>query len=148
MMAHGPITVDLSRNMVCRNGHEIRVQPRCAEVIAYFVDRPGRVVSRVDIECSVLGMFEDQSPKLVDVHLCRARKTIRALGGDIINRHGMGWELVIGSSDPPSITLPSDVATRLDDMARKTGFSRDAIAADILSRALSRSSNRPGSQPS
>lgn len=72
----GDIELDPETHRVRRAGEEIHLGPTEFRLLRYFLERPGRVLSRDQILDAVWGMDSDIDERTVDVHIRRLRKAI------------------------------------------------------------------------
>jgi len=102
----GGTVIDLTRNLVLRDGDVHRVEPRVMEVLAYLARAGGRIVSRQELMAKVWGVH------VVDEAVQRAISLLRtALGCDgrtapiVETVRGQGYRLTI----PPAALAGPDV---------------------------------------
>jgi two-component system, OmpR family, phosphate regulon response regulator PhoB len=74
------IELDPASHRVRRNGEAIHLGPTEFRLLRYFMERPGRVLSRQQILDGVWGMDSDIDERTVDVHIRRLRKAINRAG--------------------------------------------------------------------
>ncbi|MBA2964272.1 MULTISPECIES: response regulator transcription factor [Ramlibacter] len=87
----GDADVDLAARSVSRRGREVAVTPREWQVLEALVARPGRVVTRGDLEALMLGFDGEVSSNSVEVHVSHLR---RKLGADAIETvRGVGYRV-------------------------------------------------------
>jgi len=70
------IELDPASHRVRRSGEAIHLGPTEFRLLRYFMERPGRVLSRQQILDGVWGMDSDIDERTVDVHIRRLRKAI------------------------------------------------------------------------
>jgi two-component system, OmpR family, phosphate regulon response regulator PhoB len=72
----GDLELDRASHRVRRSGEALHLGPTEFRLLRYFMERPGRVVSRQQILDGVWGMDSDIDERTVDVHIRRLRKAI------------------------------------------------------------------------
>jgi two-component system, OmpR family, phosphate regulon response regulator PhoB len=80
MLSVGSITMDTSAHHVTRDGEPIQLGPTEYRLLRYFLERPGRVFSRVQLLDGVWGRDSDIEIRTVDVHIRRLRAAINTGG--------------------------------------------------------------------
>ena len=80
MLTFGDIELDPAGHRVRRGGDPIHLGPTEFRLLRYFMERPGRVVSRHQILDGVWGMEADIDERTVDVHIRRLRKVLNRAG--------------------------------------------------------------------
>jgi two-component system phosphate regulon response regulator PhoB len=78
----GDLELDPASYRVRRGGESMHLGPTEFKLLRYFMERPGRVVSRQQILDGVWGMDSDIDERTVDVHIRRLRKAINRPGDD------------------------------------------------------------------
>jgi DNA-binding response OmpR family regulator len=87
----GGLTLDTVRREVRRNGEEIQLSAREFALLEALMQRPGAVLSRVQLEDAVYGWGEEVGSNAVEVHLHNLR---RKLGAETIrNVRGAGYKV-------------------------------------------------------
>lgn len=76
------IVLDGESHRVTRGGTEIKLGPTEFRLLATFMERPGRVLSRAQLLDRVWGRDIDVDSRTVDVHIGRLRKALGQGGGD------------------------------------------------------------------
>lgn len=76
----GDLELDPASYRVRRGGESMHLGPTEFKLLRYFMERPGRVVSRQQILDGVWGMDSDIDERTVDVHIRRLRKAINRPG--------------------------------------------------------------------
>lgn len=75
----GSITMDTSGHHVARDGEPVQLGPTEYRILRYLMERPGRVLSRMQLLDGVWGRDSDIEIRTVDVHIRRLRA---AMNGD------------------------------------------------------------------
>jgi len=78
MLVSGDLSMDLAAHRVSRNGREIRLGPTEFRLLRYFLEHPGRVLSRDQLLDAVWGRDVYVEQRTVDVHIRRLRKALNA----------------------------------------------------------------------
>ena len=87
----GGLTLDTVRREVRRHGEEIQLSAREFALLEALMQRPGAVLSRVQLEDAVYGWGEEVGSNAVEVHLHNLR---RKLGPETIrNVRGAGYKV-------------------------------------------------------
>jgi two-component system, OmpR family, phosphate regulon response regulator PhoB len=76
----GSIAMDTSAYNVTREGQPIELGPTEYRLLRYFLERPGRVMSRMQLLDGVWGRDRDIEIRTVDVHVRRLRAAINSDG--------------------------------------------------------------------
>lgn len=76
VLAFRDIELDPASHRVRRGGETIHLGPTEFRLLRYFMERPGRVMSRQQILDGVWGLDSDIDERTVDVHIRRLRKAI------------------------------------------------------------------------
>lgn len=85
----GSLELDPSMHLASRRGRPVQLSPLCAEVLATFMEHPGRVISRQELKDEHWGGFTSENNLLRVIGLLRA-----ALGDDVIETvRGRGYRL-------------------------------------------------------
>ncbi len=79
MLKVGSITMDTSGYHVVRDGEPVQLGPTEYRILRYLMERPGRVLSRLQLLDGVWGRDSDIEIRTVDVHIRRLRA---AMNGD------------------------------------------------------------------
>jgi two-component system phosphate regulon response regulator PhoB len=74
----GDIVMDIASHRVTRNGRAIHLGPTEYRLLRYFLEHPGRVLSRDQLLDSVWGRDIFVEQRTVDVHIRRLRKALNA----------------------------------------------------------------------
>src|SRR5262249_3135449 len=84
----GPLTVDLAGRRVLRGDLDLELTAAEFDLLACFVTRPGRVLSRDQLMDWTRGRRADALDRTIDVQLSRLRKKIEAPGETLIKTAG------------------------------------------------------------
>jgi two-component system phosphate regulon response regulator PhoB len=76
LLTVGPISMDTSAHRVTRDGVPVALGPTEYRLLRYFLERPGRVLSRMQLLDGVWGRDRDIEIRTVDVHVRRLRAAI------------------------------------------------------------------------
>jgi len=91
VIEHGPLSLDLAAHELRRDGVPVPVSPREFALLHALLERPGRVLSRAQLEERMYGWGEEVGSNVVEVHIHSLR---RKLGADLIrNVRGVGYRV-------------------------------------------------------
>ncbi|BDZ30090.1 response regulator transcription factor [Lactiplantibacillus sp. WILCCON 0030] len=93
----GDLRVDQNKYRVTRNGKNIGLTPKEFELLVYFIEREGRVLSRDAILNHVWGYDYASETRIVDIHISHLREKIEVDPKDpqlIRTVRGFGYEFV------------------------------------------------------
>ena len=91
VLRHGNIELNMSRREVRQAGVVVRLSARELALLEAFLDRPGAVLSRAQLEEKLYGWAEEVESNTVEVYIHGLRKK---LGADLIrNVRGVGYML-------------------------------------------------------
>ncbi|MEQ9123730.1 MAG: phosphate regulon transcriptional regulator PhoB [Alphaproteobacteria bacterium] len=76
LLSIGDIAMDLAAHRVTRNGREVRLGPTEFRLLRYFMEHPGRVLSRDQLLDAVWGRDVYVEQRTVDVHIRRLRMAL------------------------------------------------------------------------
>ncbi len=93
-LRHGAIEVDVERHVVTAAGREVRLTAKEFLLLQYFLERPGRVLSRDLLLTDVWGYQYTGGTRTVDVHIRRLREKIPQLADAIQTVTQFGYKLV------------------------------------------------------
>jgi two-component system, OmpR family, phosphate regulon response regulator PhoB len=80
VLSAGPLSMDTSSYIVKRDGTNVQLGPTEYRLLRYFMERPGRVLSRMQLLDGVWGRDSDIEIRTVDVHIRRLRAAINVNG--------------------------------------------------------------------
>ena len=99
-VSFGDVVVDLGGRRVTVAGEPAHLTPTEYELLAYFAQRPGRVLPRESLVRELL-LGDDETEAALQVHVSRLRRKLGASGGAIGTVWGVGYRLDIpGPSEP------------------------------------------------
>jgi two-component system response regulator QseB len=91
MIEHGRLCLDLSSHELRHDGVAVPVSPREFALLHALLERPGRILSRAQLEERLYGWGEEVGSNVVEVHIHSLR---RKLGADLIrNVRGVGYRI-------------------------------------------------------
>lgn len=76
IMTVGDLQIDQNKYRVSRNGENISLTPKEFELLVYFIEREGRVLSRDAILNHVWGYDYASETRIVDIHISHLREKI------------------------------------------------------------------------
>lgn len=82
MLTCGDIVMDIAAHKVTRQGKDIRLGPTEFRLLRYFMEHPGRVLSRDQLLDGVWGRDVYVEQRTVDVHIRRLRKALNGENED------------------------------------------------------------------
>ncbi len=100
--SYGPITIDREQHVVSYEGREVSLTAKEFLLLEYFIQHPGRVLSRDRLLSEVWGYQYTGGTRTVDVHVRRIREklpllvdalvTVKQFGYKLAAHHGAGDE--------------------------------------------------------
>jgi two-component system response regulator QseB len=91
VIEHGSLSLDLASHELRRDGVPVPVSPREFALLHALLERPGRVLSRAQLEERMYGWGEEVGSNVVEVHIHSLR---RKLGAELIlNVRGVGYRV-------------------------------------------------------
>jgi two-component system response regulator QseB len=91
VIEHGRLGLDLASHQLHLDGVPVPVSPREFALLHALLERPGRVLSRAQLEERMYGWGEEVGSNVVEVHIHSLR---RKLGADLIqNVRGVGYRV-------------------------------------------------------
>jgi len=91
VIEHGRLSLDLASHELRRDGVPVPVSPREFALLHALLERPGRILSRAQLEERLYGWGEEVGSNVVEVHIHSLR---RKLGADLIrNVRGVGYRV-------------------------------------------------------
>jgi len=93
-LRYGAIDVDVDRHVVTVQGREVKLTAKEFLLLQYFLERPGRVLSRHLLLTDVWGYQYTGGTRTVDVHIRRLREKIPLLADAIETVKQFGYKLV------------------------------------------------------
>jgi DNA-binding response OmpR family regulator len=89
VLRHGPVTLDPAAHAVTLHGEPVALTAREFAVLQELLENRGRVLSRTQLEQSLLGWDEELSSNAMEVHIHNLR---RKLGDEVIKTvRGVGY---------------------------------------------------------
>jgi len=89
----GEVEVDLTAKAAFHQGSRVDITQREWQVLEALVSRPGRVVSKTDLEALMLGLEGEVASNALEVHISRLR---RKLGHGLIETvRGLGYRITL-----------------------------------------------------
>ena len=93
----GDVTIDLDRHEAHKGDEAIELSPREFQLLCFFIDHRGEVVSREQLLDAVWGYDTIPFTRTVDTHIAKLRKKIEDDPSDpqfLITVHRLGYKLV------------------------------------------------------
>ena len=92
-LRHGPIVMDLERHEVTIDGADVRLTAKEFLLLQYFLQHPGRVLSRDLLLTDVWGYAYTGGTRTVDVHVRRLREKLPVLSRSLVTIKQFGYRL-------------------------------------------------------
>ena len=96
VLSLGPISMDVLKRSVKKRGEELKLTSVQFDILKYFLERPGRVITRGDILEEIQEYGFEGYERTVDVHIKNIRKNIEDNPGEpefILTVWGVGYKL-------------------------------------------------------
>jgi two-component system response regulator QseB len=91
VIEHGRLSLDLASHELRLDGALVQVSPREFALLHALLERPGRILSRAQLEERLYGWGEEVGSNVIEVHIHSLR---RKLGADLIrNVRGVGYRI-------------------------------------------------------
>lgn len=97
VIGHGPLALDLDRQMVQVNGEPVTLTTTEFTVLRYLVERAGRPLTRGQISDGALPPDGDRQARTVDVFVARLRRKLGPAGDLIQTVWGLGYRFDDGA---------------------------------------------------
>ena len=97
VVSFGDLTVDFDRHEVRKAAVMVDLSPREFQLLAFFIEHRGRVLSRDDLLDGVWGYETIPFTRTVDTHIAKLRKKIEHCASDpdhIVTVHRLGYKFV------------------------------------------------------
>ncbi len=91
--SYGPITIDRDQHVVADEGREVALTAKEFLLLEYFVQHPGRVLSRDRLLSEVWGYQYTGGTRTVDVHVRRLREKLPLLVDALVTVKQFGYKL-------------------------------------------------------
>jgi DNA-binding response OmpR family regulator len=108
VLHYGPIQLDRERHLVTHVGEDVRLTAKEFLLLEYFLQHPGRVLSRDLLLTDVWGYRYTGGTRTVDVHIRRLREKVPALVDAIETVKQFGYRLL-----DPAAPVATDAAAPL-----------------------------------
>jgi DNA-binding response OmpR family regulator len=93
VLRYGPVVIDVERHVVTDGDTEVRLTAKEHLLLRYFVEHPGRVLSRDRLLTDVWGYHYTGGTRTVDVHVRRLREKLPVLVQAIETIKQFGYKL-------------------------------------------------------
>jgi two-component system alkaline phosphatase synthesis response regulator PhoP len=93
----GDVTVDLDRHDAHKSGRKLRLSPREFQLLGYFIQHRGEVVTREQLLDAVWGYDTIPFTRTVDTHIAKLRKKIEDDPSDpklLVTVHRLGYKFI------------------------------------------------------
>jgi DNA-binding response OmpR family regulator len=91
VIRHRDLVLDPGSHSVTQGGKPVQLSPKEFALLHALLERPGRVLSRAQLEDRLYGWGEEVESNAVDVHVHALRRKLGA--GLILNIRGVGWRV-------------------------------------------------------
>jgi DNA-binding response OmpR family regulator len=94
VLRFGDVEVDMERRLVFKNQEEVRLTPAEYNLLTFFLQNPGRVISRDQILNAVWGYQSYPNTRTVDAHVVKLRQKLEpdpATPRYLLTMHGFGY---------------------------------------------------------
>jgi DNA-binding response OmpR family regulator len=94
----GSLSIDFAKHHAKKKGRNIDLTPREYEILKYFVERRGEIVTREDLLNHVWGYTSYPNTRTVDTHMAKLRQKIEENPEKpqiLITIHTMGYKLLV-----------------------------------------------------
>jgi DNA-binding response OmpR family regulator len=98
-VTYGPIVVDAERHVVTLHGTSVNLTAKEFLLLQYFLEHPGRVLSRDKLLMNVWGLPYEGGTRTVDVHIRRLREKLPPLSDAIVTVKQFGYKLLEQAPD-------------------------------------------------
>jgi DNA-binding winged helix-turn-helix (wHTH) protein len=127
----GCIIVDFSGAQAYRDGVKVPLTAHEFKVLKYFIDNPGRAISRNELLDSVWGYNAYPSTRTVDNQICKLRQKLELhpkRPSHFVTVHGIGYKFVHETFDSPVL---AEVAGAQAGIQRNTGWEGQFNGSDL-----------------
>jgi DNA-binding response OmpR family regulator len=100
-LVYGPLSIDLEGHLVSDDGREVRLTAKEFLLLQYFIEHPGRVLSRDLLLSDVWGYKYTGGTRTVDVHVRRLREKLPYLVHALATVKQFGYKLTDPAPPPP-----------------------------------------------
>ena len=93
----GDLEIDFRKYSAWKKGKSLALSPREYEILKYFIERRGEIVSREDLLNQVWGYDSYPNTRTVDAHIAKLRQKIEDMPEEpehIITIHGTGYKFL------------------------------------------------------
>jgi DNA-binding response OmpR family regulator len=93
----GDLEIDFRKYESRRNGKLLDLSPREYEILKFFIEKQGEIISREDLLNAVWGYESYPNTRTVDTHIAKLRQKIEDRPDDpkhIITIHGIGYKFL------------------------------------------------------
>jgi two-component system alkaline phosphatase synthesis response regulator PhoP len=94
---HGDLEINFRNNSTQKRGKPLALSPREYEILKYFIERKGEIISREDLLNQVWGYDALPNTRTVDTHIAKLRQKIEDEPSNpklIITFHGIGYKFL------------------------------------------------------
>lgn len=100
-LAYADLSVDLERKVAYRGGRELTLTATEFNLLRFFLENAGRVVSRMEILNAVWGYDFDPHTNIVEVYIAYLRRKMDREAGPRLLRNVRGFGYMLSAEEPP-----------------------------------------------
>jgi len=93
----GDLEINFKKYQASRNGKPLKLSPREYEILGYFIERQGEIISREELLKEIWGYEHSPDTRTVDAHIVKLRQKIEDKPDEpklIITIHGIGYKFL------------------------------------------------------
>ena len=93
----GSLEIDFRKHSACKKGKPVDLSSREFEILKYFIERTGEIVTREDLLNHVWGYDSFPNTRTVDTHIAKLRQKIEDDVDNprhIVTHHGVGYKFL------------------------------------------------------
>jgi DNA-binding response OmpR family regulator len=93
----GDIEINFKKYIAKKKGRSLKLSPREYEILRFFTERRGEIVSRQELLKEIWGYYSFPDTRTVDAHIAKLRSKIEDNSEEpklIITVHGLGYKLL------------------------------------------------------
>jgi DNA-binding response OmpR family regulator len=93
----GDLEINFKKYQASRKGKPLKLSPREYEILGYFIERQGEIISREELLKEIWGYEHSPDTRTVDAHIVKLRQKIEDKPDEpklIITIHGIGYKFL------------------------------------------------------
>ena len=91
LIQHGPLCLDKASRQATLDGAELELTSAEFKLLAYLMERPGKVQDRYALQDAILGYADNTQSRALDTHVKRLRAKLGTHAGCIVTERGVGY---------------------------------------------------------